>query len=71
MATTDLASAGPVAGIVTTERANGVLVASGAAEVADLTPVSGLDRSGSAITDRRGPPPPGLRNSLRRSGSFS
>ena len=51
MATTDLASAGPVAGIVTTAKANTALVANGTAEAADLTPVSELDQSGSAITD--------------------
>src|SRR4029453_3955978 len=55
MATTNLASAGPAAGIATTGVANGALVASGAAKVADLTPVSELDQSGTAITDRRRP----------------
>src|SRR5207249_10971367 len=55
MATTNLASAGPAAGIATTGVANGALAASGAAKVADLTPVSELDQSGTAITDRRRP----------------
>ena len=65
-------SAGPAAGIATTGLANGALVASGAAKVADLTPVSELDQSGTAITDRRRPicPVASLRNNLRRSVNY-